>query len=342
MIDQSKLSLFKELFSQSESVLVVYSSDALRDHLFAATSIYKTLKTQTNKEVTLLSSESLSTIEKDIVFLDETKTEIGHRNLCISLDYLEGAVDKITSAIDENSKKLHLTIKPKKGMPPLEKENISYSYTGADADMVILVGVDDLESLEQIYFGYENLYNNAALVSINSYETSFGNLKLDILGSSSVCEYVAKILFGLEYDLDQEVATNLLAGIDEETENLESYLATADTFEIVSKLLRSGARRFVRKPQETPTKFEKQEVYSNENKGKKEKANDEDEVVIIEEQASHVNPSNKKRKGRPSGRKNKHKFQSKQPQSNKNNSTDNKPKPGDLNYNPSGLGPVNG
>lgn len=249
MIDQHKIGLFTELFNQAESVLIVYAPDALRDHLFAATALYKTFKEHTNKEVTLLSSTNLFESESDIVYLDETKTEIGHRNLCITFDYNQDKVEKITSAVDEQSGKLHLTIKPRKGVTPLSKESVTFSYTGAEADMVILVGVDDLESLEQLYIGYENLYQRTALVSINSYETSFGNLKIDIIGSSSLSEYVAQMLFAFGYTLDHEVATNLLAGIDEETENLESYLATADTFEVVAQLLRAGARRFARESQ---------------------------------------------------------------------------------------------
>lgn len=251
MIDQHKVSLFKELLQQAESILVIYAPDALRDHLFAATALYKTLQQLGTKDVALLSSENLSSDEPDIAYLSEIKTEIGRKNLCITLDYTSDAVEKITSAVDENIQKLHITIKPKKGNTPLSKENVSFSYTGADADMVILVGVDDLESLDQLYIGYENLYQSTALVSINSYETAFGNLKLDIQSSSSVSEYVTELLKALEYQLDQESATNLLAGIDEETENLESYLATADTFEVVAYLLRSGARRFARKKKDS-------------------------------------------------------------------------------------------
>ena len=39
-----------------------------------------------------------------------------------------------------------------------------------------------------------------------------------------------------EIPVDQDSATNLLAGIDEETNGFESYTATADTFEIISNV----------------------------------------------------------------------------------------------------------
>lgn len=344
MIDQHKLSLFKQLFDQADSVLIIYAPDALRDHLFAATALYKTFQQLGNKEVAMLSSENLFKAEPDIVYLDETKTDIGHQNLCITLDYDVESVEKITSSIDEESKKLHITIKPKKGIAPLSKESVKFSNTGAEADMVILVGVDDLESLENLYIGYENLYQNTALISINSYETSFGNLKLDILGSSCVSEYVADLLRGLNYQLDHEVATNLLAGIDEETDNLESYLATADTFEIVSHLLRDGARRFAREDQsETDDSDddldEEDEIYSNENEETPEIK--KEDVYIIEEKVESENKpqqAKKRGRGRPKGSKNKPKSHNSDNKDNKK-TNDSKPKPGDLNYIPSGVGP---
>ena len=344
MIDHHKLALFKELFNQADSVLVIYAPDALRDHLFAATALYKTFQQLGNKEIALLSSEDLSAAEPDIVYLAETKTDVGHKNLCISLDYSAESVEKITSVVDEDAKKLHLTIKPKKGVHPLLKENITFSYTGAEADMIILVGVDDLESLEQLYVGYENLYQNTALISINSYETSFGNLKLDILGSSCVSEYVATLLRDLNYQIDFEVATNLLAGIDEETDNLESYLATADTFEVISYLLRNGARRFARVAQEENqnedviTTEGEQEIFGEPTQSNTE--NLDDKVFVISEPKSQENQP-KKGRGRPKGSRNKVKIgqiANKNDSTNKQNETQNSAKPGDLKYNPSGLG----
>ncbi len=360
MIDQHKLTLFKELFNQAQTVLVIYAPDALRDHLFAATALYKTFQQLGNKEVTLLSSEDLSTVEPDIVYLNETKTDVGHKNLCISFDYSPESVEKITSVVDEDAKKLHLTIKPKKGIVPLSKDNITFSYTGAEADMVILVGVDDLESLEQLYVGYENLYQNTSLISINSYETSFGNLKLDILGSACVSEYVAALLRDLNYQIDFEVATNLLAGIDEETDNLESYLATADTFEVVSYLLRSGARRFVRVAQnqndETQTESTiisegEQELFGNlaetqDNPLPSNSQDYDDKVFVISEpvknELEQQNQLPKKGRGRPKGSRNKATIAqtaNEQVSTKNKNETKDASKPGDLKFNPSGFGP---
>lgn len=329
MIDQNKLTLFTELFNRSKSVLIVYSSDALRDHLFAATALYKTFKLATDKDVILLSSKDVSKNEEDIVYLNETKTEIGNKNLCISLDYEEDAIEKVSYHINQETKKFYLTIKPKENVKPPSSENVEFFYTGAEADMIILVGVDELESLEQLYFGYENLYQSTALVSINSYETTFGNLKIDVLGSSCVSEYVSDLLYSLNYQLDAEVATNLLAGIDEETDKLQSYLATAETFEVVARLLKSGARRFSRKdpnrvgqPQETDISIEPEMQEAQEY------LIAEQSEIISDEQSPTRNGSKPAKK-------------TKQRKSKTVDKSD-KPKAGDLNYTPSGFSPSSG
>jgi hypothetical protein len=380
MIDQHKVSLFKELFDQANNILVIYAPDALRDHLFAATALYKTFQQIGNKQVSLLSSESLASVESDIVYLDETKSDVGKQNLCISLDYLPDSVEKITSAIDEPNQKLHLTIKPKKGVNPLSAENVTYSYTGADADMVIMIGVDDLESLNHLYYGYENLYQSTALISINSYETSFGNLKLDILGSSCVSEYVANLLKDLNYQLDNEVATNLLAGIDEETDNLESYMATAETFETVAYLLKNGARRFARVSQknvsENSGNLENSEasssIFNQFSPGDrqvffdKEPVNEgENQAFVVEENVSRAGEEQlksqlktqpsfqsrtqsrtqqltrpKRGRGRPKGSKNKKWMNQDINRFGEPKNKSKSPKPGDLGYNPSGFGPT--
>jgi len=248
MIDKRKLELFKELFNRSESILIICSNDVNYDSLRAASSLYGVLKSDSKKSIKLFcSGKVLGKNKKNdvstIAYLDEAGADIGHENLCISLDYIEDSIDKVSYHVSEETKKFYLTVKPKKGSTPLSKNNVSFSYTGADADMIILVGVNDLESLGKLYAGYESLFENAALVSINSHEVGFGNLKFDVSGFSSFSEFTSQLLIDLRVPIDPKSATNLISAINEKTNGFKSYSATADTFEVVSKLIRAGARR---------------------------------------------------------------------------------------------------
>jgi nanoRNase/pAp phosphatase (c-di-AMP/oligoRNAs hydrolase) len=109
--------------------------------------------------------------------------------------------------------------------------------------MVFLVGVHDLETLNQLYIGYESLYQNAFVVTLHTFRPELGNIQLDLSGMSSMSEAMTDILEGMEVPLNTEIATDLLHGIESMTNNLLSLTASAETFETVAKLLRAGARR---------------------------------------------------------------------------------------------------
>lgn len=259
MIDKRKLQLFKELYDRSETIFIMCPNDALKDQMLSAASLYAVISANSQKNIKLFFPNQSQVERNDIFYAWEAKTQLGHENLCISLDYDENAVDQVSYHVDEGVKKFFLTIKPKSGAQPLSEDGVEFSYTGATADMIVLVGVDDLTSLSRLYVGYEQLFNSTALVSINSYETQFGNLKFDIIGTSSFSEFVAQMLVDFDLPIDPDSATNLLAGIKQETKNFESYTTTADTFEMVSKLMRAGARRM---PTKTDSADEPQPQFS--------------------------------------------------------------------------------
>lgn len=200
--------------------------------------------------------------------LDDLKTEIGHQNLLVSFDYNEEAVDKVSYHIGEETNKFYLTIKPKKGYEPLKSDTVEFSYTGAEADLVILVGVSSLEELEQLYFGYEKLYQDSAVIAINEYQTSFGTVKYDLEESTSYSELVAVLMNETELVIDQESATQLLSGIEQESKGFRSPKTSADTFEVVAKLMRLGAVRLEEKEIEATESVSK-EVPINLGQGKK-------------------------------------------------------------------------
>lgn len=243
MIDKRKIDLFIELLNNSNSILIVCSQDSSQDQLLSLASLYAALKLDSKKSVKLLCGKEVLDKNKEIAYLKESLVEIGHENLCISLDYQENSIDKVSYHVSDETKKFYLTIKPKKGFPPLSDQNVEFSYTGAQADLIILVDTNELDSLGEFYFGYENLYNQAAIVSINKYETEFGNIKFDASELSCYCEFVFQLISELDLFVSSESATNLLRGITQETNNFSSFSTTADTFEVVSKLMRAGARR---------------------------------------------------------------------------------------------------
>jgi hypothetical protein len=145
-----------------------------------------------------------------------------------------------------------LTIKPRTGVAPLDSTLVEFNYAGTDADLVILLGVDDLEQLKQLYFGYENLYKNehSHVITIQDFIPEFGSLNIDVSTESSYAEVIWQLLRfcedlqeGEDFLKTSALPTLLLYGIESNTQALQSVLLQPATFMTVADLLQAGASR---------------------------------------------------------------------------------------------------
>ena len=270
MIDQNQINKLAEFFTLNKEALLVFPKTQDQDLLLATLAYYLFLKNLFTQEVEGLKLKSVSLLSpseiknpfsripslkdflKEGALLSELKNELGKENLVVSFPYNEERVDKVSYHIGEDSQRFYLTIKPRKGVEPLDSKKVEFSYVGSDADLLFLFGVGDLEDLAQLYYGYEDFYQNTAAVTFNNFIPDFGTLNLDISGSTSYCEslfYLLKNLlniwqmdlFALE-DADQ-IATLLLAGINLKTDNFTSLQMKAETFSAIAELLHLGGRR---------------------------------------------------------------------------------------------------
>jgi len=245
MLTSENIQAVKDCVSSAQTILVIFPANTKPDHAASALSLFLALQGM-GKNVSLATplpvAESLQTLHG----WKHASQELGNKNLQISFDYQEDMVDKVSYHIDEEAQKFNLVIQPKKNARPLDSKTVEFSYTGAEADVIFLVGVRNYQSLEQLYIGYEDLFANTTTVSIQSYETEFGSIKLDTSGSPSFSESMAYLIQEIGGEISAEVATNLLAGIEEATDSFRSLSATATTFEIAAQLLKAGARRMAR------------------------------------------------------------------------------------------------
>lgn len=240
MIDSEATSSLKEYLPTAKTVVVIVGPKPTDDQLAVASSLYLGL-TASGKDTGIYAPKKLGS--NSFAGLEDLSQELGKQNLVIEFDYDETAVDKVSYHIGQETGKFYLTIKPKKGAQPLDKSTVDFSYAGADADLVFLVGVHDLEKLDQLYFGYESLYENAFVVTLHSFKPELGTLQLDLSDTSSLSESFVGLLEELELNLTEGMATNLLQAIESVTNGFQSRTANAATFETVAKLLRAGARR---------------------------------------------------------------------------------------------------
>jgi hypothetical protein len=269
MIDQAQTAKFKDILTLSKNTLVIFpslSNVADLDLFLASYCLFTFLSDKS--EARLLSPKFKLKMPAEIsalLKLQKVEGQLGKENLLISFPYQEEHVDKVSYYIGEQDQRFYLTIKPKSGVTPLDSAQVEFSYAGTQADCLVLLGVEDLENLEQLYFAYESLYknNNNHLVTINSFIPDFGTLNLDISPANSYCEAVFYLLKDLAEDGDflaqSNLPTLLLYGIEHKSNGLQALTVNAQTFMAVAELLNLGANRLFHLAEEKKPKLKKPE-----------------------------------------------------------------------------------
>jgi len=229
----------KDLIESAKSVIVCLPPDPGKDLVAAGVSLHLALKEA--GKTSQIGCGSDVHVDHQIEGVTEIADTIGSRNLVISFDYKEDDLDKVDYDVRDDGK-FYLLVKPKAGSPVPDIGGVKYSYSGAEADLVITLGVNSLEELGKIYADEKNFLDNVAILSLsNSLRPAAftGSLYHKNLGSFS--ELVTGLLEELKLKLTLPIAQNLLTNIYEGTNSLTSARLTADTFSSIAFLMRAGA-----------------------------------------------------------------------------------------------------
>ena len=178
-----------------------------------------------------------------LIGVDKVTPETGDKNLVINLiNYDANNVDKVSYDIENGQFKL--TISPKVGQKSPTKEQININYSGASGDLIILVGGANDSHFPAIS---KEEFKSAKLVHLGTRLLEILNNDLQILSfakpASSTSELVAGLIKESGFVVGEDIATNLLAGIEEQSKNFQSSEVTAETFEVFAELLKLGGKR---------------------------------------------------------------------------------------------------
>ncbi len=227
------------LIKSAKSIIIILPPDPGKDLVTAGISLHLALK-QSGK-ISQIGCGSEVEVDDETNGIKNIPDSIGSRNLIISFDYREEDLDKVDYDVRDDGK-FYLLVKPKTGAPVPDIGGVKYSYSGAQADLVITLGINSLEELGKIYADEKNFLDNATILNLNNTlrPAAFtGNLYHKNMGSFS--ELVIGLLKELKLKLNTSVSQNLLTNIYESSNNLSTGNLTADTFEAIAFLMRSGA-----------------------------------------------------------------------------------------------------
>ncbi len=240
MEDKKQETALRTLFESAKSIIVVLPPDPAKDLVAAGTSLHLALKEAGKNSQIGCGSEVH--VDSRIEGVAEIADTIGSRNLIISFDYQEDDLDKVDYDVRDDGK-FYLLIKPKTGAPVPDIGGVKYSYSGADANLVITLGINSLEELGKIYADEKNFLDNVDIISLNNSlrPTAFtGNTYHK--NTSSFSELVCTFLEELNLKPSSSIAQNLLGNIYDSTNSLTSTRISADTFASIAFLMRSGAK----------------------------------------------------------------------------------------------------
>lgn len=240
MFDQNLIKEAKDEVTSAKSIAILLPPDPDTQIVSAGLGLYLSLA-GTGKQVQIGCSSQIRVENADLFGVDKIKNSIGNQNLVISFDFKEENLKKVDYDVDENGKFM-LLIQPQPGCEAPDTSTINYSYSGASADLVFVLGVTSLEELGKLYADEKAFLDKAKIVSINLTAKTSANaaIALHTSAATSLSEVVGFLLKTWEVEPTADAASNLLSVIGTSTNQFTSPKVTADTFETIAFLMRHG------------------------------------------------------------------------------------------------------
>jgi len=226
----SDFSQLQQVLITAQTIFVVLPQKLNQDKVAAGLSLFLSLK-KAGKQASVFCSRPITVEFSSLIGADKIKNQLEGRNLVISFDYLEDSIEKVSYNIENN--KFNLVIQPKEGHLALSTDKVQYSYAGGNADLFLGVGVSSLGDLGEIYLKNKSIFEKGKVVAFDLVDFQ----------AASYCEVVTGLLAQLKLPIDEDIASNLLAGMEGATDSFSSPKTGPATFEAAAFCLRAGGRR---------------------------------------------------------------------------------------------------
>ncbi len=233
----------KEHLDKAKDVLIVTHERPTFDSIGSALSLYTVLM-EMGKKVTIACPDPITVELSSFVGANKVVTEVSKKNFIISLDYLEGSIEKVSYNIEGN--KFNLVIEPREGFDSFSQDKVQYSHAGTSADVIIAVDTIHLGGLKKLYEADKELYASKPVINIDRHPNNvhFGQINIVDPQASTTTEIVGQIIKGLGVTMSEDVATNMYNAVFAGTNNFTNGNTTAAAFELAALCVRSGGKRF--------------------------------------------------------------------------------------------------
>lgn len=225
----------------ANNVLVTVSNNPSVDQLSAAIGLTLVLNKLDKHATAVYSGKSPSTIE----FLQPEKTLEKNtdslRDFIIALD--KAKADKLRYKVEDKFVKIFIT----PYHTSLSQEDLEFSQGDFNVDVVVAIGVQKREELDEAITAHGRILHDAVTASVNNVQPSdLGTLNWFQADASSLCEMLVGMIEPLQGEralLDEQIATAFLTGVVAETERFSNEKTTPHTMNIAATLMKAGANQ---------------------------------------------------------------------------------------------------
>ena len=250
----NEIAKIKELLDKARDVLIVTHERPTDDSVGSALALYLGLKGM-GKNVTIACPDAVTVELSNYVGANKIVTELSRKNFIISLDYVDGSIEKVSYNIEGN--KFNLVVEPRPGFEAFSEDKVSFSHAGAAAELIITVDTIHLGGLKKLYESDKELYASKPILNIDRHanNANYGQINLVDATASSTAEVVGRLLSGLGVALTVDIATNLLNALFAATNSFQNPNVSANAFELAAVTMKAGGKRFGQKAvtEEVPT-----------------------------------------------------------------------------------------
>ena len=225
--------------NDAHNILIALSSDPSVDEISAAIGLAMHLDRMGKRATAIYSGHTPNALE----FLkpDETFETSADALQDFVIALSKEKADHLRYKLDGDYVKIYIT--PYKAR--ISEEDLDFSYGDYNVDLVLALGVSNGIDLDSALREHGRIMHDATIVNVTTGNPGkFGEIEWSNKATSSVSEMLANLLYNIdgEVKIDPEEATAFLTGIVAATDRFSKANTTADTMEIASRLMDSGAK----------------------------------------------------------------------------------------------------
>ncbi len=233
-----------ELADKSDSVLVCLPKNPDGDTIASSLGVFLILE-KLGKKATLVCQTA---IPENFSFLPASQNVIhkleGIKEYVISLGVERKNLEQLRYEVNDHQLNIFITAKNGDLEKRLENESVKLEPARFKYDLIIILGVQDIENLGGVYDDNSELFFETPIINIDHHPSNeyFGKVNLVEITASSTAEIIASIYPLLKEDLlDEKIATLLLAGIISGTESFQNKNTTPNSLTTAASLIAAGA-----------------------------------------------------------------------------------------------------